>query len=230
VQQWLHQRGLRRIDQHERVDLADLERVHGRRPGALRERRIFGRQAARRHEILDQAGVEIGADTLALELRQPLDRFRIAVEDPDRIECDTTERSHSGSLFAVNDAAEDECGIDAGLRVFQKRQVIDRAVGVAQVQRDVLPGEFVTIITSEVIEGAVAEARRHSDRRGRRGDEVPQQQPSRRDHAKQHHDGGQRGSSLQSQHGCIPALQGPVETILGTGIAFKAPSRYQSFT
>jgi hypothetical protein len=173
VQQRLHQRGLRRIDQHEGVDLALPQRSDGRRPGALRERRVFRRQAARRHQVLDQPGVEVGADPLALELRQPFDRFRAAVEDPDRIEGDAAERPHTGRLLAVDHAAEDERGIDARARVFQKREIVDRAVGVAQVQRDVLLGELVAIVAGEVIERAVAKARHHSDRRWRRRNEVP---------------------------------------------------------
>src|SRR6266702_7000687 len=80
-------------------------------------------------------------------------------------------------LFAVRKASKQKSDVDAGALILYKPEVIQRAISVVQVQRDMGAREPLLVAEGPALIGATFECHRDCNGRWRCRNEIPQREP-----------------------------------------------------
>ena len=137
-------------------------------------RRGFRRHAARgqklRRELLRTAAFRTDQDALALQLRQSVERFGPAIENPDRLIGDPSHRA-SGPAHpcCVANAALQKPDVDAGFRIGEQFQILGRGGCLPDLERDAVLRKIALILLREPVIRRALAGRRDDDFLGRRG-------------------------------------------------------------
>ena len=75
-------------------------------------------------------------DALALELREPVDLFRAAIENPNRLGYQAAHRMQVGRVDAVGEAALHEARLDIGVRVLEEPKIVHGRRGLPHLDLD----------------------------------------------------------------------------------------------
>ena len=75
-------------------------------------------------------------DALALELREPVDLFRAAVENPNWLGYQAAHRMQVGRVDAVGEAALHEARLDIGVRVLEEPEIVHGRRGLPHLDLD----------------------------------------------------------------------------------------------
>src|SRR5271166_7084429 len=86
-----------------------------------------------------------------------------------------SQRQHSRRGLPVRDASENEGNLNSRVWIFQKLDVVQRAVSFAQLQLNVRTRENVAVSLAKVFKRGTFVPRTHRDRRRRRRNEIDQQ-------------------------------------------------------
>src|SRR5437867_3174659 len=169
----------------EAVDAALGQRLHG-----LVRRRIDVRgavarlDAVRRQQRVGQAvaaaALRADVEPQALELRQQVPG-RAAIEDHQRLVRDAAQRHQVLRGGAVGLAAQHEAHVYRDLRVRQSLQVVVRAFGGQDLQRDALLGQDLLVLLGVPFEPAALGPARDGERARRGGVEEPERHQARHD-------------------------------------------------
>src|SRR5207244_9360431 len=84
-------------------------------------------------------------DAPALEFGQPLER-RAAVEHRERFVKHAPERYQIAGVHKIGQPALDESEVDVGIRITQALQVVERAFGRRNLERDAIAREYLAVL------------------------------------------------------------------------------------